>query len=77
MPDIPDFDQITARVVTRAAEGQTPLHQAIRDALRDVWNARGAADIATLEADLSSMMGPTAAGPYCKNLDRALRALDR
>jgi hypothetical protein len=42
-----------------------------------IWNARGAADIATIELDLSRMMGATAAGPYIKSLDRALRRLDR
>jgi len=44
---------------------------------RKVWNARGAADITKIEDDLSAMMGPAAAGPYCKNLERAIRKLDR
>lgn len=48
----------------------------IEAALRRVWNTRGAVDIATVEHELSTMMGATAAGPYCKNLDRALRLLD-
>jgi hypothetical protein len=30
-----------------------------------------------IETDLSAMMGATAAGPLIKNLDRALRQLDR
>jgi hypothetical protein len=42
-----------------------------------VWNARGAADLATIETTFSSVMGITAAGPYVKNLDRAIRRLDR
>jgi hypothetical protein len=42
-----------------------------------VWNARGAVDITKIEDDLSAMMGPTAAGPYCKNLERAIPKLDR
>jgi hypothetical protein len=45
--------------------------------LRLIWNARGAVDIAKVESELSTMMGWTAAGPYVKNLDRALRGLDR
>ena len=49
---------------------------ALVTALRIVWNERGAVDIATVERELSTMMGSAAAGPYCKNLDRALRALD-
>jgi hypothetical protein len=42
-----------------------------------MWNARGAVDITKIEHELSAMMGPTAAGPYLKNLNRALLALDR
>jgi len=49
----------------------------IAEQLRLVWNARGAADIAKLEDSLTSLMGATASGPYVKNLDRALRTLDR
>lgn len=49
----------------------------IIEQLRLIWNARGAADVATIERELSSMMGVTAAGPYVKNLDRAIRQGDR
>jgi hypothetical protein len=45
--------------------------------LRLMWNERGAADIVKLENELSQMMGSTAAGPYLKSLERALRKLDR
>jgi hypothetical protein len=51
--------------------------QMIAEQLRGIWNARGGADRAKLEGELSSQMGATAAGPYVKNLDRALRSLDR
>jgi hypothetical protein len=47
------------------------------DHLHKVWNARGAVDISTIEHQLAQQMGATASGPYMKNLDRALRALDR
>jgi hypothetical protein len=53
------------------------LAAAIVEQLRLVWNARGAADIVKLEAELAAQMGVTASGPYVKNLDRALRSLDR
>lgn len=53
------------------------VSQAYELAYTDEWNARGAADLSKIEAELSSMMGSTAAGPYVKNLDRALRTLDR
>ena len=45
--------------------------------LPQVWNARGATDIAKIEHELSTMMGAVASGPYLKNLERALRGLDR
>jgi hypothetical protein len=51
--------------------------QLIREQLRLVWNARGAADIAKVESELAGMMGPSASGPHIENLDRALRTLDR
>ena len=51
--------------------------QELADALHRVWNARGAADVAELEHELATLMGATMAGPYIKNLQRALRALDR
>jgi hypothetical protein len=77
MPNVPDFESLARRIAhffSPAAQGDA-LDPA--QALRLVWNARGAADIAKLEADLASQMGATASGPYVKNLDRALRSLDR
>jgi hypothetical protein len=62
-------------------EIEAPFHRqmmaVVAEQLRLVWNARGAADLATIETDLSAMMGVTMAGPYVKNLDIALRTLDR
>jgi hypothetical protein len=49
----------------------------IAEHLRLIWNARGAADLAALEAALIVLMGGTASAPYVKNLDRAIRKLDR
>jgi hypothetical protein len=91
MPESPDFDQIARRlldVVLEDVEGLDMMSAAqegwserviaqIAEQLRQIWNARGAVDIAKVEHELSTMMGSTMAGPYCKNLDRALRALDR
>jgi hypothetical protein len=86
MPESPDFDQIARRVLGPWLEDS---HNSVFDAnmevsirqvaeqLRQVWNARGAADLTTIEAELSRLMGVTAAGPYLKHLDRALRTLDR
>lgn len=89
MPETPDFNQIARRVVDTLLEnvgydflrpdGQSKaLAQAgVAEQLRLIWNARGAADLVKLEAELSTLMGATASGPYTKNLDRALRSLDR
>jgi hypothetical protein len=71
MPDTPDFDLIASKIFSDHGQAS------IAKALRDMWNARGAVDLAKVEHELSTMMGSTMAGPYCKNLDRALRALDR
>ena len=75
MPKTPDFDQIARQLLL--GYGLSTLETEVAEQLRLVWNARGAADIVQLESSLSSQMGSTAAGPYVKNLDRALRTLDR
>ena len=49
----------------------------IVEQLRLVWNARGAADLAKIEAELFSSMGAAQAGPYVTQLRAALRSLDR
>jgi hypothetical protein len=82
MPDAPDFDQITRTVLRAISDnirGECPplAFGPVRSALVQIWNARGAADLAKVDAELSMMMGATMAGPYVKNLDRALRGLDR
>jgi hypothetical protein len=46
-------------------------------ALFNAWNARGRADRKAIEASLVSLLGCTAARPHIKNLERALKALDR
>ena len=52
-------------------------HGLIRVQLLSIWNARGAADIATVESQLFEIMEPADVGPHLKRLDRAIRALDR
>lgn len=76
MPESPDFDQIARTLV--AIPDEDIQAQQIVQWLRSVWNARGDADLAILEAELSWMQGTlTAAGPSVKNALRALRSLDR
>jgi hypothetical protein len=84
MPQTPDFEQIARHIVDVAYtdDGQVrdvkaALLAGIAEQLRLVWNARGASDLATIETELTALMGATAAGPLVKNLDRALRRLDR
>jgi hypothetical protein len=83
MPEPIDFKQIARTLVTTWVQGWMPDAQAavltaqLAAQLRKVWNARGAADIARIEHELSTMLGSAAAGPYVKNLDQALRGLDR
>jgi hypothetical protein len=84
MTQTPDFQQIAHLIVDVAYtdDGQVrdvkaALRAGIAEQLRLVWNARGAADLATIETELTALMGATAAGPLVKNLDRALRQLDR
>jgi hypothetical protein len=72
MPESPDFEQIADRlVVIHAPFGAS--RAAIAEQLRLVWNARGAADIAKLDALDVLEHGDT----YIKIFDRALRRLDR
>lgn len=79
MPETPNFDRIARDHVPGApSDPLWSVHvQTIAEQLRLVWNARGAADIAKIESELTSQMGASASGPYLKNLDRALRTLDR
>src|SRR6185295_2374110 len=64
MPDTPDFDQIARQIAVTLSEGRPidgieeltefldvaqRLRVAVVEQLRQVWNARGAADLAALE----------------------------
>lgn len=83
MPETPDFNAKADTLLD--AEHLPMFHPDNRDLLkaylvslqREMWNTRGAADIALIDQTLGTLMGIQAAGPYVKNLDRALRALDR
>ena len=81
MPETPDFDQIALTLVQalvdRAEEDlirpgsqrQARIQVNIAEQLRQVWNARGAADLALIENSFP--------GTHTKTLDQALRSLDR
>jgi hypothetical protein len=74
-----DFESIARPLYDKLGDTMDPdnARAFVLDVMRLVWNARGAADLAKMESELSQQMGATAAGPYLKNLDRALRRLDR
>jgi hypothetical protein len=65
------FDVVARRIVGLNDIGS------IRDQLRLIWNARGAADIATVELQLFEIMRPVDVGRHFKRFDRAIRDLDR
>lgn len=77
MPDVPDFEQI-ARVAVMTFYNTTPRHSddereavaQIVARLRQVWNARGAAD-----ADLVG--GTAVPGDSLRIVAAAIRGLDR
>jgi hypothetical protein len=84
MPETPDFDHIARNMITPIDGDDDERRQLITAVVADIaeqlrlaWNARGAADIAKLQTELSMLMGSTMAGPYVSNLDRAMRTLDR
>jgi len=73
MPE-PDFDQVARDVYFHAHEQNVSIVPRIAEQLRQVWNARGAADMAKLHAELSEMIMKAA---LAKRLQRALLTLDR
>ena len=56
MPETPDFDQIARQLALDTGE-TLALVRKIVEQLRQVWNARGAADIAKLDVELSMLDG--------------------
>jgi hypothetical protein len=66
MAETPDFDQIARRIFIE----RTINVEMIADSLRQVWNARGAADIDKLDDELSDKMMVTAFTDMLRALDR-------
>ena len=65
MPETPDFDQIARQAIS----GSEFHIRRVAEQLRQVWNARGAADVAQVNASLLTGNVPT--------LVEKLRRLDR
>jgi hypothetical protein len=77
LPETPLFEVIAAEIVAMVGErGPTDAAKtaAVAVHLRQMWNARGAADIAKLETEIPNAW--TVGGP-ADALTRALRTLDR
>jgi len=80
MPE-PDFDQIAARLFDAACHAEddpaTGEH-AIAEQLRQVWNARGAADLAATDSpDVLQARDYDNADATYRTIQRALKSLDR
>lgn len=79
MADTPDFVLIAREIASalapddRARDGAVG---AIADRLRSIWNARGAADAATMRTELAQI-GVKATAHLKDTLDAAVHALDR
>ncbi|MEP6919311.1 MAG: hypothetical protein ABJC89_26955 [Acidobacteriota bacterium] len=71
-----NFERLTDDLLRKLGTGepdQARAHALVKETLRQVWNARGAADIARLEIELLTRQVAEAEGP----LTRALRTLDQ
>jgi hypothetical protein len=87
MPEPPDFDQIApwieeaAREIDEGADTHVAtiaevIHRHAREALRQVWNARGAADAQAIEDKLATLTGWVTSEPYRQHMREAIVALD-
>jgi hypothetical protein len=77
--ETPDFDQLARAFMESATDhgsGSVFGHAvtlALAEQLRQVWNARGAADVAAVKAEVTT--GDEF--PLMRTLDRVVRGLDR
>ena len=86
MPE-PDFDQIARDVVVTATADPTTPHldadwqawvqELITQTLRQVWNARGAADIEAVKGADIAHKDPLDQRPDTDDIVRAIRSVDR
>lgn len=80
MVDTPDFAAVAMRLVRLLIDERNPLWatsvEDVRRELVTLWNARGAADVATVEFHIMDRLPPAIAGIYVKSLEREVRKLD-
>lgn len=89
MPETPDFEQIALRIIEtlldRAGEDLvSPSVQSKARAqvdvavqLRNVWNARGVADVVAIRSRMSTLTGWLASEPYLQHVAEAVAEIDR
>jgi len=78
MPEPPDFDQI-ARATMAGFTDEVTIRE-MAEQLRQVWNARGASDIATFDTAVAEQLETREAQRTDLDLNavvRAIRSLDR
>lgn len=75
----PAFERITREISEKLADTMDPdnARAFVEEAIRLVWNARGAADIAAINERLATLTGWVTSEPYRQHLAEALRSLDR
>jgi hypothetical protein len=83
MAETPDFERIgralASSFVTSEDDDDQVTYEGgqIAAALRQAWNARGAADIDAAVTRLSTLVGWVSSEPYLKYIREAIAALDR
>lgn len=79
MSETPPFAEIAERIANnpaRRTEFVAGLEEEIEDALRQVWNARGAADIEQVKAKVMTLSN-VYIGSAAVRLETTIRSLDR
>ena len=72
----PDFDAISRRLADRGYYSESGVNDIVA-ALRDVWNARGTADVRATNHRLATMAGPVISEGDFQQLRDAIKAVDR
>lgn len=78
MSETPDFDAIALKLTDALDPTDVPQGRAaIAEALRLVWNARGAADVVAIRGRMSTLTGWLASEPYLQHVAEAVAEIDR
>lgn len=77
MAEIPDFEQIARGMIGRPSHLPDDCVPDIAEQLRQVWNARGAADDKAVMLRTVELMGTSGGGIYAGHYSKTIKALDR